>query len=708
MLSKVRDERGSALVIFVIVVPLILILGTLAVDVGNWFTHKRHLQTQADAAALAGGSRFTRPCNATANTNIITTARAFAGPSADNNTGPYNPQVSNTPSPQLHVRLNAMNYYGQGPNDTDFSWVDSGPPQSPSGQPCDNGFIDVKATEKDLPWFFNTVGAGVVPTINTEARAKLVAESSGKGFIPLGVQLPKIYKAQATITLCTPNGNKLTQSLEIPLQPLPAAAQTDPNMTLWAPDPASYPGYTVPVTAPNFGNSICSGTDYEGIDVDVQVSGSPNVTPTTSNCNNQFVDCFDTVMLRAYKAPNGSGIKPAFGDVRMLDVNCGPGTPYWSSGNATSLPCGFNATASVNWGTALSGTTGFKGSLTMNAGGGSSTVNNIIANGAQAFGGLDSGDGVTEPQTVSIDWSWSATGGTWNGKNCSANNKPCTDSGTTEVHRVNAAATSPVLKVAVANGTTGLPVDSFDQSGYPTSLSLTVGLQDTGFKNRQKETLRNLGSQGNGLLNCDQDPVGLIFHQFIDGCTPFYATNSFAPGPWEPCPSSQGYPANSATAPWLCVQGGPGGQGPKIDEAFAAATGNCNSYNPPRNKCQQLACNHPSQYDPSNPNQTFDPATDPRVVKIFLVPYAGLKGINGNGNNGSIEIAGFAAFYITNWTGDPCNTGPNSGDNAIEKLPAGADAVGHFVEIVDPAGIPDPNKKCVPTDITPCVVALVR
>ena len=701
MLRQFKSERGSTLVIFAIVVPLILILGTLAVDVGNWFTHKRHLQTQVDAAALGGGSRFTIPCDGTSNSNIVNTARTYAGPSADNNTGPFNPQVSNTPSSQLHIRLNALDYYGQGPNDTDFSWVDTG---SASGQPCDNGFIDVKATEKDLPWFFNTVGSGLVPTINAEARAKLSPVIADRGFIPIGVQLPKIYKAQATITLCTPNGNKLTQSLEIPLQPLPAAAQTDSNMTLWAPDPASYPGYTVPVTAPN-SNSVCSGTDYDGIDVDIQVSGSPNVTPTTSNCTNQFVDCFDTVMLRSFKAPNGTAITPAFGDVRMLDVNCGPGTPYWSSGDATNLPCSFNATASVNWGTALSGTTGFSGSLTMKAGGGTATVNNITANGAYAFGGLDSGDGQVEPQAVTITWSWHATGGTWNGNNCAAANNPCNKSGTTTVHRVNAAATSPVLKVAVANGTTGIPVDSFDQSGFPTSFALTVGLQDTGFKNRQKEVLRNLDAQGSGALNCNMDPVGLIFLQFRDGCTPWYAANSFAPGPWEPCPNTQAFPANSATAPWLCVAQAPGGQGPKIvPGGFDVATGNCDALNGGQNQCQKPACNYKSQYDLSNPNQTFDATVDKRVLKVFLVPYAGLKAVGGNGQSGAIEVAGFAAYYVTNWTGNPCA----AADDLIERVPNGADAVGHFVKIVDPNGIPDPTKKCQLSDITPCVVVLVR
>ena len=40
--------------------PVLLILMTFVVDVGNWFVHKRHLQMQADAGALAAAREFTR------------------------------------------------------------------------------------------------------------------------------------------------------------------------------------------------------------------------------------------------------------------------------------------------------------------------------------------------------------------------------------------------------------------------------------------------------------------------------------------------------------------------------------------------------------------------------------------------------------------------------------------------------------------------
>jgi len=56
-------ERGSALVLVALWLPVLFGFMILVADVGNWFEHKRHLQMQADAGALAAGGQFTVPCN---------------------------------------------------------------------------------------------------------------------------------------------------------------------------------------------------------------------------------------------------------------------------------------------------------------------------------------------------------------------------------------------------------------------------------------------------------------------------------------------------------------------------------------------------------------------------------------------------------------------------------------------------------------------
>ena len=50
---QARDERGQILILTAATIIALLFMGTVVVDVGNWFIHRRHLQTQVDAAALA-------------------------------------------------------------------------------------------------------------------------------------------------------------------------------------------------------------------------------------------------------------------------------------------------------------------------------------------------------------------------------------------------------------------------------------------------------------------------------------------------------------------------------------------------------------------------------------------------------------------------------------------------------------------------------
>ena len=53
-----RREAGQVIVLFALLLPVILTIGSIVVSAGNWYVLKRHLQTQADMAALAGGQDF--------------------------------------------------------------------------------------------------------------------------------------------------------------------------------------------------------------------------------------------------------------------------------------------------------------------------------------------------------------------------------------------------------------------------------------------------------------------------------------------------------------------------------------------------------------------------------------------------------------------------------------------------------------------------
>src|SRR6266566_8210222 len=89
-----KDEGGAVLLIVAAALTAIILIAAFVVDTANWFEHKRHLQLQADAAALAGGSAFQNPgCTDAA---IYSAARKYAGVKDASYTAPYNRQVGTT------------------------------------------------------------------------------------------------------------------------------------------------------------------------------------------------------------------------------------------------------------------------------------------------------------------------------------------------------------------------------------------------------------------------------------------------------------------------------------------------------------------------------------------------------------------------------------------------------------------------------------
>ena len=52
--ARLRDERGQAIVFVIAILTVLIGIGALVIDGGSWFRTQRHLQTAADAAALAG------------------------------------------------------------------------------------------------------------------------------------------------------------------------------------------------------------------------------------------------------------------------------------------------------------------------------------------------------------------------------------------------------------------------------------------------------------------------------------------------------------------------------------------------------------------------------------------------------------------------------------------------------------------------------
>ena len=185
--ARLRDERGGVLILWAGLTFAVLFLFMLAIDTGNWFVHHRHLQTQVDAATLAGGAHFgdcfspDPAIAAGANAAMKNAALVYAGEAGS----AYNEQVGGGAA-RVHTLFNSTTFYRG--DYVDGSVETQDPCQTP------NLMFDVKQTEIDVPYVLaNLVSAfvpgadTVVPAINARARVQLKKATIVQGSMPLAV-----------------------------------------------------------------------------------------------------------------------------------------------------------------------------------------------------------------------------------------------------------------------------------------------------------------------------------------------------------------------------------------------------------------------------------------------------------------------------------------------------------------------------------------
>ena len=183
------------LVIFAIVLPLILIIGSMVVSIGSWYTHGRHLQTKVDAAAFAGGGSWAFPCASDIDAKIEDFARQYVGPAHEGGriavldhdvqspgrrrSGRSDPRVSERArlvrrrhEPEPHRALAAGN-----------------------GSMCDAKILDVKGTEQDSPLLWGWLP--FYPDIKKKARVEIQEVEGLNGLLPIAVRAPEPVSAAA-------------------------------------------------------------------------------------------------------------------------------------------------------------------------------------------------------------------------------------------------------------------------------------------------------------------------------------------------------------------------------------------------------------------------------------------------------------------------------------------------------------------------------
>ena len=166
--------------LFALLIPVFLGIGAIVLDVGNWYVHKRHLQTQVDAAAFAGATKFVG-CSfqfgnpVAANVAIKATALGVrrryeprsghvesAGPGTQRCAcGSQRRSLLDEGDPVDDAALSTT---------LDNTLDPDGDPATP-GTPCETKTLDVKATDHNVQPLWGLLPA--TPSPKTKARVEI-------------------------------------------------------------------------------------------------------------------------------------------------------------------------------------------------------------------------------------------------------------------------------------------------------------------------------------------------------------------------------------------------------------------------------------------------------------------------------------------------------------------------------------------------------
>ena len=729
--AAAADERGAVLVIVAVAMTAILVTASLAIDTSIWFVHRRHLQTQADAAALAGGQKFQLPDggnNANCgpiNTAIDNAVHQYDGSNSPTPNNPNNPQVQVQPNMavanpplalynqnthDLFSEINRPDFFNQTnkPGDTGLSGSDTA-----DGSPCADKQVDVKLTETNLPSFFSIIKPGYV---NAQARVTIEQESGVAQASAFAELLGPPTTATATVVNEDSGGGGISLSncdgvagpcSGLTLTSTPANPfQFSGTATLPASVPAALLGAEVTFGGSgatttyadysNGGSAPPYGLAYARVWPAVQsVSAAPKAPP-------QVADMWLT---------------PTSGGANACNTNSAPQSPsnFVSSSSSSNVYLCANVTFNTLSGASLSCSSN-KASLSATKGGGALNMN-------CPTGGSD--NGVWQSDAVSLganggatmfkltSWTLKAgakpTGAASGHDPCGNGNNACTGNfsnveqqafmGAYDQATSQSSHSGPVSGVAIADGNGEVtsiaqssansdhititvnymqPVDQTSISGSPAQLSFG--------SNKQNQAIGCLG-QGDSQ----------VVAEIANGC----------PGPYQVInPSTQSCSNQPQT---YCV--GPTSTGNKLIQhlsegmndriycggyAASGAMATCDTNVNKNNAACPGSFNYwDAQDSPTNAlsDVLSQGPPDPRLITLFISGF----GDEANGNH-YMPIQAFADFYVTGWANDPClspsnggkgGSGTNSSSNPpnLKYVPDDAASsgvlMGHFVKVVD-------------------------
>lgn len=585
-------EEGSIVVFAALLMPVALLFLSFTVDIGNWWVHKRHLQLQVDAAALAGGALFGGCFSdpAAANTAIQNEATRFGGAAGSS----YNGQVGGAIKGTITLLYQSKTYA-----------AGSVPPDDTETQaPCETPSLsfDVKASEAGLPLLFQIPGLSNVTAINAHARVQLKLVEVQEGMLPVAVPDLRFTYVFATFVNEATGASLGTVQLQ--------KTGTSGNDQLWA-------------TLAGIPVSIAS----EHVGVRLRLVGGSD---RNAACGQLYTECYDL------DSPNGvvhirgwsTSTAPAARNAWLLPGSCTPDA-YFAKGDCSG---GIQAEVDLGANHPLTGTgvtaevwasVDGNGKVPLTPGGTSGLVTWTAGGGLLFAGG--------GPHTVELNWTWKQTSGTWNLLTCTTkNNNPCKANGTFgPVQRafVAGARSGPLQRVQVfESGVTTSGSNSFQIGTTPTlglSIAVTGSLKVQSLASDPVVELRVTGSQ-NQSVDCDP-AIPNLAGEIEQGCGPAYKIN-----PGLACPAYN--QLWSLPEPWECVKVQTGGAVGQVERGLKQRIlGGANT------------CTAPINW----PNWSVG---DTRIVPLIITPF----GSFGGSGNDIVPVIDFGAFYVVGWNGDPC------------------------------------------------------
>jgi len=743
---RARGEQGQVVVFFALLLPVLFALGAIVLSIGNWYVHKRHLQTQVDAAALASGPAFVGCFHDAPAANLAIASRALAYAGDTLRPGKFAPNLADTTTnlqlqepDDVRIALNSATYWtdadGMVPG-TDGYGLDNTLDTDGDllGDPCNEAALEVKATDDDAPLLWKVLPA--TPSPKSKARIEIFDAEELIGLLPWAV--PEI-DPRRVVALFVNEDDGTVYDHQLLDKCTPAAI---PPATSWP-----WSGW-------------CTSAGQEQIDVDVEntgviilVSKNEDVPPTGTLqvsgalgtiCSQSpgLVACYSggaansgLSFIHAYNGtPSGAITSPQAREVQLFDVGCTAAdlsAPYFTLDGG----CSANVQAVVDF-----GVTGDPRDL----GDGCATINGFT----WSPGGLGGPFGT---------WSGSVSLPADSGRNevdlvWAAGNREQGSSGTCHPNQPNSGTMNKVAAPYVGNTASG-PVQYLQlQASYEdlTPVTDANSIEKTDPGNTYYNYFVTVGlPKPLSVDNYDEDPVllrmaspsgsqnqawdcdaGRNFVEEIEtGCRTRYIENFrdhddnvATPKQWNNILCT-GWSTTNLPPPTI------DGPAPYPSDCVITETGD---------KTGQLRDGlHERLETPCTPNNWPDDATeadiffgpdgggygnDPRYVTLIITDNTAFTG----SGNEPLPIKYFAGFYVTGWDfhpvqspgcGDPDGGGPLKGNDDHPLYGTGythslddGDVWGYFVDIVvfSGGGLPSDEHCEFGSDPAACIAVLVE